>query len=167
MLKQLTMTALVTFVALLAMSGLPSPAVAVEEFFAAELKGSSETPVTVSTSGTGLFAAQLNAAETALSFIVVYSGISSAVNASHIHLGRPGITGGVIIPLCGGAKPACPASPGSVTGVVTAADVGAVAAQGIAAGDFAAVIRAMRRGDTYANVHSTTYPGGEIRGAIQ
>jgi hypothetical protein len=49
---------------------------------------------------------------------------------------------------------------------VTSADVVAVPAQGIAAGDLAEVIRAIRVGKGYANVHTTTYPGGEVRGQI-
>ena len=73
-----------------------------------------------------------------------------------------------MIHFCGsGGKPPCPPSPGTVSGVVTAADVVAVPTQGIAAGEFAEVIRAMRKGDTYASVHTTTFPTGEIRGQIQ
>jgi hypothetical protein len=54
-----------------------------------------------------------------------------------------------------------------VTATLTAADVVDVAAQGIAAGQLAEVITAMRRGATYVNVHSQLAPGGEIRGQIQ
>ena len=36
--------------------------------------------------------------------------------------------------------------------------------EGIAKGEFDELVRAMRAGVTYANVHSTTWPGGEIRG---
>jgi len=39
--------------------------------------------------------------------------------------------------------------------------------QGIAAGEFAELIRAIKGGRTYANVHSRSFPGGEIRGKIQ
>jgi hypothetical protein len=39
-------------------------------------------------------------------------------------------------------------------------------AQGIAPGEFAELVRAMRAGVTYANVHTTTHGGGEIRGQI-
>ena len=38
---------------------------------------------------------------------------------------------------------------------------------GIAAGEFAELVRAMRNGATYVNVHSVTYPAGEIRGNIR
>jgi len=39
--------------------------------------------------------------------------------------------------------------------------------RGIAAGEFAELVRAMRNGATYVNVHSVTYPAGEIRGNIR
>ena len=40
------------------------------------------------------------------------------------------------------------------------------AAQGITAGQLAELVRAMKAGVTYANVHSTLYPGGEIRAQL-
>ena len=36
--------------------------------------------------------------------------------------------------------------------------------QGIAAGQFAELVAAIRAGAVYANVHTPTYPNGEIRG---
>jgi hypothetical protein len=53
---------------------------------------------------------------------------------------------------------------GRVEGVLTAANVIGPAAQGIAAGEFQELIRAMRAGKAYVNVHTTTFAGGEIRG---
>ena len=42
------------------------------------------------------------------------------------------------------------------------------AARGIAPGQIDELIRAIRAGATYVNVHSSpTYPGGEIRGQIK
>ena len=40
------------------------------------------------------------------------------------------------------------------------------AGQGIAAGEFAELVRALRAGAAYANVHTTAHPGGEIRGQV-
>ena len=42
-----------------------------------------------------------------------------------------------------------------------------VPAQGIAAGDFGALLRAIRAEATYANMHTPNFPNGEIRGQIE
>lgn len=161
------LTVVVTALTFLVLSGQPAPAA--EQFFTATLLPGNETPATLSTSGTGAWGGDLNEAETAINFQLFYSGIEGGtVTASHIHIGRAAITGGIVIHFCGtGGKPACPPSPGIVTGTVTAADVVAVTASGVNAGDFSRVVRALRRGDAYVNVHTTTYPGGEIRGQVQ
>ena len=39
--------------------------------------------------------------------------------------------------------------------------------KGIAPGEYAELLRAIRSGVTYANVHSTLHPGGEIRAQIE
>ncbi|HJY88106.1 MAG TPA: CHRD domain-containing protein [Candidatus Acidoferrales bacterium] len=39
--------------------------------------------------------------------------------------------------------------------------------QGFTGGDLSDVIRYILAGDGYANVHTTKYPGGEIRGQIR
>jgi hypothetical protein len=48
----------------------------------------------------------------------------------------------------------------------SAADVIGPTTQGIEPGAFAELVRAMRAGVTYTNVHSTKFPAGEIRGQI-
>jgi hypothetical protein len=53
-----------------------------------------------------------------------------------------------------------------VTGTVTAADVVGPTGQGVSPGEFEEILDAMRAGVTYANVHTTKIPGGEIRGQI-
>jgi hypothetical protein len=62
---------------------------------------------------------------------------------------------------------ACPPGPAEIEGTLTQADVLAIAAQGIDANGFADVLRVIRSGATYANVHSERFQGGEIRGAIR
>jgi hypothetical protein len=58
-----------------------------------------------------------------------------------------------------------------VTGVITPANIIGPAAQGIAPSvdgveEFDELVDAIRSGVTYANVHSTKFPGGEIRGQV-
>jgi hypothetical protein len=146
----------------------------------ADLKGFNEVP-TLSTPGRGTFRAVINRDETEIRYRLDYRDTESAVTQSHIHLGQRHVNGGISVFLCTNlavppppppaqVPPACP-PPGlgaEVTGTLTAADVTAGAAgQGLAAGEFAELIRAMRAGATYVNVHTTGRPGGEIRGQIR
>jgi hypothetical protein len=138
----------------------------------AKLQGFQEVPA-VSTVATGLFTAKIDAGDISIHYQLSYSGLEADVTQAHIHLGQRFVAGGVMAFLCGTAAfpgpagtPTCPAS-GTVTGTLDAADVIGPSVQGIAAGEFAEMLRAIRAGVTYANVHSTKFPGGEIRGQIR
>ena len=136
--------------------------------FRARLTGYQEVPA-ISTRGNGEFRARLRDNAT-IEFELRYADLEGGnPSAAHIHLGQRGVNGGVVAFLCGGGgKPACPAAnSGTVTGTITAGDIQALPAQGIAGpADFGEVVRALRAGVTYANVHNTAFPGGEIRGQI-
>jgi hypothetical protein len=69
--------------------------------------------------------------------------------------------------LCGGGnKPACTPTEGTFEGDIVASDIVGPAGQGIDPGQMDEVITAMRKGFTYANVHTTLNPAGLIRGQI-
>jgi hypothetical protein len=53
-----------------------------------------------------------------------------------------------------------------VTGTIIPSDVVGPAVLGIAPGEFAEFVRAIRAGMTYVNVHNATFQAGEIRGQI-
>ena len=63
--------------------------------------------------------------------------------------------------------PACPVTSANLNGVIVASSVLGPAGQGLRAGDFDERVAAMCRGFTYVNMHSTAWPGGEIRGQIK
>ena len=128
----------------------------------AHIDGYQEVP-TLSSDGQGKFRAKIR--DGSVEFKLSYSGLTTAVAAAHIHLGRPAVNGGVIAFLCGGTKPACPAS-GEVTGTIVPADVVGPAAQGIDPGEFDEFVRALKANATYVNVHTGEYENGEIRGQI-
>jgi hypothetical protein len=131
----------------------------------ARLKGFEEVP-SVSTVASGKFQAKIDRSEQRVDYTLSYQGLEAPVLFSHIHLGQKDANGGVSVFLCGGgAAPACPQS-GTVEASFGAADVIGPTSQGIAAGEFDELVRAIRAGVTYANVHSQKFPGGEIRGQI-
>ena len=157
---------------LLALLGLlPAAAQAQERKFKATLTPSEEVPA-LSNLGSGTFTMVIDFGDTSFSYQLTYSGVSgTGATQSHIHLAQKGVNGGIMVFFCTnlGNSPgtqACPAN-GTVGGIVTAANVGAgAAAQGIAAGEFAEVLKAIRAGTVYVNVHSALFPGGEIRGQL-
>ena len=115
---------------------------------------------------------QLNRADQTLSFVLKYSGLSAAVTQAHIHFGKVHTPGGVMVFFCAntttapaGTQP-CPAS-GTVTGTLSAANVLGPTTQGVPAGDFQAIVDALESDTTYANIHTTAFPAGEIRGEIR
>jgi len=143
----------------------------------AKLDGLQEvaTPTAI-TDATGTFTATINDDNT-LTYTLSYKNLSSAVLQAHIHIGATKISGNISIFLCSNlgngpaGTPACPddaTHSGTVSRTVSAADVTNLAAsQGVPAGDFKDVIRAIASHVTYANVHSKNFPAGEIRGQIR
>jgi hypothetical protein len=161
-----TLLALATFVSLGAQQG---------RNFEANLVGGEETELSISTAGHGHLTLRMNDATETIEYELTYEdleGVATTVPGgvvlfSHIHFGQRARTGGVSAFLCGGgSKGACPTPSGTVTGIIVASDVVGPAGQGINANEFNELARAIRTGYTYANVHTTKYPSGEIRGQI-
>jgi CHRD domain-containing protein len=138
----------------------------------ADLNGFNEPPA-LSTPATGSFKAHIRD-EDSIEYELSYADLESDITQSHIHLGIPGVNGGISAWLCQGTilgpagTPNCAgARTGGASGVITAASVIGPAGQGIAPGEFAELLRAIRAGATYANVHTVGRPGGEIRGKLE
>jgi hypothetical protein len=94
--------------------------------------------------------------------INVYN-LSAGLTASHIHVGPPTTNGPVIFNF--NFQPIVSISNDfSITGELTAADLLPSAVNGI--NSFEDAIFAIASGNAYANVHSTRYPGGEVRGQL-
>jgi len=134
--------------------------------FRANLTGFQETPA-LNTNGHGRLRLSMTSSE--IMFQLDYADLSGPPLVAHIHVGQRSVAGGVSVFFCGGGgKPACPASPtGSVSGTITAANVVGPVAQGYDPGDLAPLEKAIRAGVAYANMHTTKFPGGEIRGQIK
>jgi CHRD domain len=161
----------------------PGPVSSREEhgvkFFRATLQGVEEVPAT-STRASGRFRVEISEDGSSMTYTLNYSNLEGDIRQAHIHFAQKGVNGAIVVFLCQtsfnpdptGHAPTCPQS-GTVTGTLTAANMTALAvAQGIAPGEFAELVRAIRAGVTYANVHSAgtgvpaNFAGGEIRGQI-
>jgi len=141
------------------------------------LTGHEELPL-VLTNGRGVFTAHINEDRTEIAYKLRYSGLESNATQAHIHIGQPGINGGVSVFLCvntppinppaapADLPPPCPLREGEVEGVLAANDVVGPVNQGVLAGDFGRLIYAIRTGNTYVNVHTVQSPSGEIRHQI-
>jgi len=142
------------------------------------LVGYNETPLTINTAATGEFKIKIHSDGSAIDYEETYRDLSSQVTQSHIHFGRPAITGGIVLFLCTNLTPPagvptpqpCPTTnPATITGTLTAADViASTNGQGIdpGAAGLAEMIKAIRDGAAYVNVHTTGHPSGEIRARL-
>jgi hypothetical protein len=77
---------------------------------------------------------------------LTFAHLSEPAIAAHIHLGKPGKAGNVVVPLCANAK--CKSG---VHGSATLT---------------AAVLEALTTDGLYLNVHTAKNPNGEIRGQV-
>jgi hypothetical protein len=126
------------------------------------------------TTGHGTFVAKINSNNQSITFTETWMGLTGPPLFSHIHFGQPGVSGGIVVFLCGPTGPSNPNQPacaqttsGKATGTLTAKDVfNPSNDQGVNNGSFADLLRIIRSGEAYANVHTTRFPGGEIRGQI-
>jgi CHRD domain len=74
-----------------------------------------------------------------------FGGLTGQAFAAHIHMGKPGKSGNVIVPLCGPCK-------SGQTGTVKIKE---------------SVIDALEKGNAYVNVHTKKNQAGEIRGQVK
>jgi CHRD domain len=147
----------------------------------AKLTGYEETPATLSTAARGKIKLKIRNS-TSIEYKLSYSTLTPT--QGHIHFGARALSGGISAWLCDTAAvpapappagtvddvPLCPAAAAgtkvTVTGTITAGDIVGPAAQGIAAGELAELVAAIKAGAAYANLHSAAFPQGEIRGQL-
>ena len=145
----------------------------------ANLVGSQETPLPVTTAATGTITPTFSADLARIDYQLVTVGpFTSNVRFAHIHIGPVGVTGSVVLFFCTNDPPpagvpapqACPTAGGTISGSLTAADFIPSAASAVTAGTgastFADAVTQIFTGNAYANVHTVTNGGGEIRGQL-
>jgi hypothetical protein len=95
----------------------------------------------------GLFTATVTekGANRTIRWTLTFGGLSGKAVAAHIHRGKAGVSGGVLLPLCG------PCKTGQAGGAKISSDVADALEQGLA----------------YVNVHTVRNAPGEIRGQVK
>lgn len=143
--KNFTLTLM--FICTLFFNSFSQPGFTSNLLFVAKLEGDQEVPP-ISTSAVGEASFALNAAHDSLCINVTVKGLSGPLTGAHIHEGRTGGIGPVVIDLTNNIE-------GSrISTVITAPDLNS------------AFISKLMNGDYYINVHTAANPGGEIRGPI-
>ncbi|OLD98914.1 MAG: hypothetical protein AUG91_08065 [Actinobacteria bacterium 13_1_20CM_4_69_9] len=138
----------------------------------ATMSGYQEVPA-VSSTGTADFTADVAKDGQSVSWRLSYAHLEGNVTQSHIHFGQRSVIGGISVFFCTnlGNGPAgaqsCPGPhDGTISGTFGPSDVIGPTAQGIAPGEWDELLNAIDAGKAYANVHSTIWPGGEIRAQL-
>ena len=110
----------------------------------AALSSGQEVPAQVvkNTAAHGLFKGTLGGSK--LKWTLTFAKLTGAATAAHIHMAAKGVSGNVVVPLCGPCK-------SGVTGTATISP---------------ALMSAFKKHDLYVNVHTAKNPNGEIRGQL-
>ena len=140
--------------------------------FISFLSGYQEVPA-VSTAADGVFQARSHENDTVVEYVLVYEGLQGTIAQAHIHFAQKAVNGPIVVWLCGTTGTAGPAGTptcqqsGSLRGEIRAANVlASPGTQQLGAGEVQELVRAMRAGAAYVNIHTSISPGGEIRGQI-
>lgn len=156
----------------MAVAGLAGSVAHAQEF-STRLSGFNEVPAAIFSPGSGTLELSLDRETNSLNFTLSYAGLSSSVTQAHIHFGQRHVAGGIMVFFCSNlgngpaGTPACPQGDGTVSGTITANGVVGPTVQNVQPGDFNAVIAALTNDTSYANVHTTNFPAGEIRGQVR
>jgi hypothetical protein len=123
----------------------------------------SQVPVVTNATGQAIF--KLSKDGTELYYKLIVANIEN-VHMAHIHLAPVGVNGGVVVWLYPSGPPPV-LIPGRFSGILAEGTITSASLQGALAGKTLTVlVNLMIDGQTYVNVHTMQYGGGEIRGQI-
>ncbi len=112
--------------------------------FTASLNAMQESPNDTS-AGTATMFATLSGDRTMLNYQITFTNLTSNITGAHFHLGAPGVSGGVVEPIT------------TFNGNTSV---------GVWNNIPDSLVGELLKGNIYVNIHTTKYPGGEIRGQL-
>jgi hypothetical protein len=120
---------------------LPTPVQAFPVTYTVELDGAQEAPGPGDPDGSGVAVLNIETSTNSISWNITVQNIELPLTGAHIHVGAPGVPGGVVVDL----------SASLVGGPIMDPDVANVVANPTG---------------YYVNLHNSAFPGGAIRGQI-
>jgi hypothetical protein len=130
--------------------------------FKAMLSGTEVMPIAVDTKATGDMEIMPGKDGKELGYTLHINNIEN-VTAAHIHAGKKGVEGPPVAGLFGGPK-----KDGTFSGVLAKGTIADKDLVGPLAGKTVAdLVKLIKDGDAYVNVHTAGHPGGEIRGQLK
>jgi hypothetical protein len=143
------------------MAGVTQPGALQPIQFSTTLSGAMQVPP-LATAGTGAAQLALNPTLTTLQVGLIVSNLRQ-VMVAHIHIGRPGQNGPIVLFLFG---PVTPFDIGAPTVLTNASFTAANLTGPLAGMPLSVLAQQMLAGNAYVNVHTVAHPDGEIRGQI-
>lgn len=133
--------------------------------FTTHLSGDNGVPAR-DTNATGQVIVEVNKDESSIHFKLIVANVQTNITGSHFHMGPAGANAGVVVNLLN-VSDVPPNTNAPVNGVLAEGTITASNLLGALANKpLSNLISAIRAGNIYINVHTTTYPGGEIRGQL-
>jgi plastocyanin len=132
----------------------------VQTAFSAAMSGANERPTPSTSTGTG--AASFRRTGESVSYIVTYQGLTGAPTGAHLH--GPASASQVADIIVEFSVAGQTSTTGVLTGTFTASAIRGVNGQPPMSLD--QLVALLNAGNSYVNVHTTQFPGGEIRGQV-
>ncbi len=133
--------------------------------FTTHLSGDNEVPAR-DTNATGQVIVRINKDESSIYFKLIVANVQTNITGAHLHMGAAGANAGVVVNLLN-ISDFPPETNAPVNGILAEGTITSTNLSGALSGKpLSDLILAIRAGNIYVNVHTTTYPGGEIRGQL-
>jgi hypothetical protein len=147
------------------------------EQLSANLTGTQEVPPNTSAAA-GTATLNINEDRTQIDFTLNVSTTLQDIREAHIHISPPGVNGPIVLDFCttnlvtppAGVPlpPPCPPAPFTLSGTLTEVNLRPITdpIRAVGVNNFADAVTQILNGNAYANVHTTAFRGGEIRGQL-
>ena len=133
--------------------------------FTTHLSGDNEVPAR-DTNATGQVIVQISKDESSIYFKIIVANVQANITGSHFHMGPAGANAGVVVNLLNSSS-IPPDTNAPINGILAEGTINAGNLSGALLGKpLSDLISAIRAGNIYVNLHTISYPSGEIRAQL-